>query len=80
MAANPQTPGPSADSSHQLNKHLGCNGAELITCFACGDRYCPVCEECACDQLAEFLDELHKVQKRESRMPLLQHFIEDWDQ
>ena len=78
MAINQQGPSISAESTHLFCKHVGRNGTDLATCFACGDRYCAICAQCACDRLAAYLDDLHKVQREESRLSLFQRFIQEW--
>lgn len=79
MANNPQGPRVSAESPCPFCKQMGRDGTELVTCFACGDRYCPGCSQCACDRLAAYLDDLHRVQKKESRSALLKRFIQEWE-
>ena len=78
MATNPQGPSFSTESSCLFCKQIGRNGAELVTCFACGDRYCSGCSQCACDRLAAYLDDLRQEQKKESRSSSLERFIQKW--
>jgi hypothetical protein len=78
MATSIQGPSSSAKTSCLFCRDMGRNGAELVTCFACGDRYCPGCSRCACDRLVAFLDDLLQLQNKESRLPLLQSFIQKW--
>jgi hypothetical protein len=78
MATNLQEPKFSTESSSVFCGHMGRNGAELTTCFACGDRFCSICSQCACDRLAAYLNDLHQAEKKESRLSLLQRFIQEW--
>jgi hypothetical protein len=78
MATNLEGTSSSNESSCPFCKHAGRSGAELATCFACGDRYCTGCSQCACERLTAYLDDLLKVEKKENRVPLLQRFIQEW--
>ena len=78
MGTNLQGGSPSSESFCPMCKHLGRSGAALVTCFACGDMYCSGCSQCACDRLAAYLDDLLEVPKKESRLSLLQRFIQEW--
>jgi hypothetical protein len=78
MATNVQGLSFPTESSCPCCKHAGRAGAEMVTCFACGDRYCQICSQCACDRLVAYLDDLLQVKEIESRLSLLQRFIREW--
>ncbi len=80
MATHEQGQHSPAECQSGSCKHAKNEGVELVTCYACGDRFCPKCTQCACDRLASYLGFLHEVPKEESRAPLLQLFLREWAQ
>jgi hypothetical protein len=78
MATSPNELSFSARSSFLFCKDMERDDADVTTCFGCGDRYRRGHSKCSCDRLSAFLDDLIQVENRESRMPLLQHFIQEW--
>jgi hypothetical protein len=78
MATNPAGPNLSSETPCLFCKHMGHEGAKITTCLSCGDHFCSVCSQCACDRLAAYLADLGEVQKKESRVSLLQRFIQEW--